>query len=446
MSNRRGPRFRSVARVLVALVLGLVVLPVAREASAQGYDRIAKARAKKMLEEIATAVEKRYYDEKYRGVDLKAHFAKAQLKLDDATSLNHAFRIIAQALLEFDDSHTYFVPPGLNVTVDYGWRMKMVANDCLVTAVRPGSDAEAKGLRPGDKLSTLEGYKPTRTDLWKLHYLFSWLSPMRAMAVEAQSPGGQPRRLEIASKLTERRRVVDVTGEDGGFDIQSLVRDADDAAAEHVFTTVGDATVWKMPSFDISRDDVDTLVRRVKSNAPLILDLRGNGGGYVAALEELTSRFFDREVKIADLKGRKPMKPMTAKKRGSASVAAKVVVLIDSNSASAAELFARVMQLEKRAVVIGDKSAGAVMQAETFSGELGVERVVLYGASIATADVLMADGTSLERNGVIPDELILPTPEDLAARRDPVLARAAAIVGASLTPEAAGQMFPIKWR
>jgi len=47
---------------------------------------------------------------------------------------------------------------------------------------------------------------------------------------------------------------------------------------------------------------------------------------------------------------------------------------------------------------------------------------------------------------VTPDELLLPTAADLAAKRDPVLARAAALVGVKLDPERAGSMFPIEWR
>jgi C-terminal processing protease CtpA/Prc len=46
----------------------------------------------------------------------------------------------------------------------------------------------------------------------------------------------------------------------------------------------------------------------------------------------------------------------------------------------------------------------------------------------------MADGKSLEGVGVLPDELLLPKPEEIAGKRDPVLARAAAMLGADFDP------------
>jgi C-terminal processing protease CtpA/Prc len=58
----------------------------------------------------------------------------------------------------------------------------------------------------------------------------------------------------------------------------------------------------------------------------------------------------------------------------------------------------------------------------------------------------MADGKSLERVGVTPDEVVLPSAEDLAAQRDPALSRAAALVGVQLTSERAGALFPVEWR
>ena len=66
--------------------------------------------------------------------------------------------------------------------------------------------------------------------------------------------------------------------------------------------------------------------------------------------------------------------------------------------------------------------------------------------SVTVADVLMPDGARLEKVGVMPDERMIPSQQDLAAGRDPVLAHAASLAGATLTPEAAGKLFPREWR
>ena len=204
--------------------------------------------------------------------------------------------------------------------------------------------------------------------------------------------------------------------------------------------------IWKMPGFDLEPHKVDEVLGKVKNHKALILDLRGNGGGYEVTLLRMVSNFFDKDIKLGDIKRRKETKALVAKTRGSEVYTGKLIVLIDSGSGSAAELFARVVQLEKRGVVIGDVSAGAVMRSKTYSYQHGNELAVPYAASITDADLIMADGKSLERVGVMPDEIKLPTAVDLATKQDPVLAYAASLAGVEITPEKAGALFPIEWR
>ena len=159
----------------------------------------------------------------------------------------------------------------------------------------------------------------------------------------------------------------------------------------------------------------------------------------------LVGNLFDHDVKVGDEKGRKATKPITAKTRGNV-FKGQVVVLVDSDSGSAAEVFARVLQLEKRGTVIGDRSAGAVMTAKHYEHQTGVGQVLYYGTSITIADMITMDGQSLEKTGVTPDEVLIPNGADLAAQRDPVLSRASAILGVEITPEKAGTFFPKEWR
>jgi carboxyl-terminal processing protease len=179
-----------------------------------------------------------------------------------------------------------------------------------------------------------------------------------------------------------------------------------------------------------------------------VIDLRGNPGGLEDNLSRLLGGFFDHEIVVGDRIQRKETKSFKVKSRGSHAFSGKLIVLVDSGSASSAEIFARVVQLEKRGTVVGDKSAGAVMEARVFSFDqgamLGTE--LPYAVEVTIADLKMTDGKSLEHNGVTPDEILLPSPEELAAGADPQLARALQLAGLPMSSAAAGQLFPVRWK
>ena len=434
----------TLATVLTA-VLCLIAPQALRSALAQPDLNFQRERGRAMLKTIKDDLKKNYYDTDFHGVDVEARFGAADAKIREAESVGQVFGIIAQALVDFNDSHTFFLPPGRVNRTEYGWQMQAFGDKVFVNAIKPGSDAEKKGLKTGDQILLVGGFEPTRRELWKLIYMFYTLRPQAGLRLVVQSPEGQQRQLDVMSNIKQGKLVTDLTGQD----IWDLMREAEaeDRLNRQRYVEAGDKLlIWKMPSFAVEEGEVDGMMGKARKREALILDLRGNPGGYVRTLEWFAGYFFDKEVKIADLKGRKEMKPQMAKPHGDRNFKGKLVVLVDSKSGSAAEIFARAVQLEKRGVVIGDRTAGAVMQSRTFDHQMGTDTVIFFGVSITNADVIMSDGKSLEGVGVTPDELLLPTAADMAAKRDPVLARAAAIVGFELPQDKAGAMFPVEWR
>jgi C-terminal processing protease CtpA/Prc len=279
-----------------------------------------------------------------------------------------------------------------------------------------------------------------------MEYNYNTLRPQPGKRVVVRTPDGQQRELALKAKVEKKPKQVNLTEL-----FNDLYEDTEDEKKLPRYFESEDVFIWKLREFGLTESKVDEMLKRARTHKAVILDLRGNGGGYEITLKRMVGYFFDHDVVIGEAKRRKENKQIKAKTRGDKAFKGQLVVLVDSNSGSAAELFARVIQLEKRGTVIGDRSAGAVMRAVFRPGLLGdmsSGNMIPYGASITDSDMIMADGKSLEHTGVTPDEVVLPTAADLAARRDPALARAAALAGASLSPEKAGTLFPIeleKW-
>lgn len=413
----------------------------------QTFGGIERDRAQSMLREIAADVKKHYYDPNYHGLDWESKVREAKQQIDQVDSTNKALSSIAGLLDLLNDSHTFFQPPQYIRRHDYGWKAQLIGDHCYVMRVHPGSDAESKGLKAGDEILALNGYRPTRKNFWKMEYVYNTLRPQPAMHLNLRDPSGKERTLDVLTKFTETKRVKDLTGAGSGGDIWELVREEENDAHRERARTVemGDELmILKFPGFFFTDSEIDSMLGKARKHKTLILDLRENGGGSVETLKYLLGEMFDKETKIGDRAGKDERKPMIAKGRGS-RFEGKLIVLVDSGSASASELFARVVQIEKRGVVLGDLSSGSVMESKRYSYKTGVDTVVFYGASITDADIIMTDGKSLENAGVIPDEVLLPTAEDIANNRDPVLAHAAELAGVKLSPEAAGKLFPYEW-
>ncbi len=424
--------------LLFALLAALLVL-----AQEQPIQKGEREDTRTMLSDIKDELKSKYYDPKFHGVDIESRYKDASERISTATSLNQAFGVIAWFMEGLHDSHTVFLPPPRPYIIEQGWRMQMIGDACYVTAVKPGSDAETKGLAPGDQILTINALVPSRTDLHKIGYLFEVLRPQPGLQLQVRDVNGKERTLGIAFHIRETRRIVDV----GRGDFWDEIRESEKNLSlnRRRSVAVGDTIVWKFPSFMVDEKAADEMISQSMKYKSMVLDLRGNSGGSVDTLLHLVRHFFDHDVKVADVQMRTKTETSIAKSRGPV-FPGKLIVLMDSQSGSASEVFARVVQLERRGVVVGDQSAGAVMEAEVFPHHLASNRVIYFAAEITRANLVMSDGKSLENVGVSPDVPLLPTAADLHNNRDPGLAHALSLLDEKVSAEEAGKLFPVQWR
>ena len=430
-------------RTLLAVVLiGLLPFPRSPIASAQNLaPEIDRRHGQRMLDSIRDDLESNYYDPAFHGIDLDARFKAASDRINHAASVGEILGIVAQVLVDLDDSHTFFVPPSRTITTDYGWTMQIIGNRCFVVSVDKDSDAALKGVKPGDEVLEAEGHKLDRQNIWKFQYLYDVLRPKPVIHVTLTTPTGERRQLELLAKTKSEKKVVDVTA----AYVRKAKKEAD--SGHDRFKAFEDQLlIWKMNEFDLTDDEVDKAMSRATKHKTLILDLRGNPGGRADIAIRVLSYLVEHDVKIADSVSRQGKLPVVVMKQSEKRFTGKLIVLVDSRSASASEVLARVVQLEKRGIVVGDQSSGAVMASHHYTYAIGTDHrtMIFFASSITVSDLIMYDGNSLEHRGVTPDEVRLPTAEDLAAGRDSVMSYAASLAGVTLDPVEAGKLFPIE--
>lgn len=412
-----------------------------------------RERALGILDAISKGIPGLYYDPKMNGLDWNAVIAGARARIAASNSLNDALTQIAVAVSALNDSHTVFEPPARPYRLDFGFKYQLIWNRCFVMRVRPGSDAEAKGLRPGGEILEINGVAPNRQNLHSIEYLDYVLDPRPEMQLEVRYTPGERQHIKVKARLAMSPDLVYRPGAGVRYDVYRrnenvMHRMRMQYASYKVGNSLllpldlGTVGILKFPWFDFNLDDFYWLSGKIRKDKALIIDLRGNSGGAVETLKYFIGMFFDHDVKLFEKVQRKKTSPEVAKSEHRLYFPGRVIVLVDSESASAAEIFARVMQLEKRGTVIGDHTSGSVMEATSFYfASSGVD----YGAEVTVANPIMADGKSIEHLGVQPDEVVLPKLADLESGRDPVLAHAAQELGVTLSPEDAGKLFPYEW-
>jgi len=312
------------------------------------------------------------------------------------------------------DDHTGYLPPdlfahevsSLSGHSTTGLGLRFAADDgqeqVFVFSVLAGSPASSS-LQPGDVVQRINGH------------------PVSDLVSSAgASAGALADALNNLPWSAGRTLQMDVfrprTSASFSISLNTRTADAPDVEGKILPGNTGYVRIWSFSvtsgaeAIDMLRGDLKQQVSRI------ILDLRGNPGGSIFSARQVASAFTHRGP-LATFQHRSDQWPLDVDSSVSL-VNLPVTVLIDGGSASASEIVASALQDAHAATIVGSTSAGDVGTAGLFQLSDG------GGLEITVAQLLRANGASLDGTGVTPDVSAPLTAAALSSGHDTTLEQA----------------------
>jgi len=332
-------------------------------------------------------------------MDEKFVSASTSNAITSADKINGAIEGMVKA---FDDPYTAFLPPVESAAFAEGIAgnfsgvgMEIGIRDDVITVIAPlaGTPAEKAGLLPGDIITQIDG---TSTD---------------GMRVD------EAVRLIRGEKGTE---VVLSIYREGNLEIKTypVIRDTIDVPTIAT-EKKGDVFIIRLFSFNaISEMKTEEAMQEFTRSGTkkLILDLRGNPGGYLQSAVAISSFFLPAgKVVVKESYSETEMEKLYRTSGHTIHEFNKrdFVVLIDGGSASASEILAGALREHEVATLIGVDSFGKGSVQELLSLPEGAS------VKITVARWLTPNGISISHSGLKPDILVARTPENRIKLEDP---------------------------
>ena len=305
--------------------------------------------------------------------------------LDDGSLVQGAIRGMVDSL---GDPHSSYMDPDeylqANLPLDgeyegIGAWVDADGEFLTIISAMPGSPAERGGLQPGDQVIGVDGEDVTGLD-------------GNLVIRRVLGPAG------TAVRLTIRRE-----GVPDPIDLE-IVRERIDLASVESEILEGDIGYIRLLSFGAqTADDLDRELADLLRQDPqgLILDLRGNGGGFLHTAVDVASQFLSEGVVLSERFGDGQETVYEVEGGGRATQIA-LVVLIDGGSASASEIVAGAIQDHDRGLLVGETSfgKGSVQNWIELNNNQGAVRVTI-------ARWYTPDGRQIHEVGLTPDVEVL---------------------------------------
>ncbi len=337
---------------------------------------------------------------------LQDKFVQTHPSTTPATAQSEVYGAIQGLVAAFGDPYTVFFPPEEskefqdNIAGNFsGVGMEIGANkDKVLTVIAPlkGTPAEKSGILAGDLILGIDGKSTEGLSTDAAVKLIR--GPKGSTVTFIMLRGEERKEIKVV------RDTIQVPTIDHGLDTKTGVY----SIALYEFTA-NSADLFDGAFAEFGKS----------GSKKLIIDLRGNPGGYLDSAVEMASHFLPAgsPVVTEDYQGNRENVVHKSAGTGGLPAGTKIVVLIDQGSASASEIFAGALQDADVATLIGQPSFG----------KGSVQELIDIGKAslkVTVARWLTPSGRSISNGGLTPDIKIERTQKDVEAKTDPQKARA----------------------
>lgn len=290
-----------------------------------------------------------------------------------------------KGMLETLDPHSNFLTPEVfrDMKIDTsgkfgGIGIEVGIKDDILTVLVPMEDSPAwkAGILPGDKIVKING-ESTRG--------FS----LSEAVVKMRGQNGSPVIMTIYRKGWNKFKNITLKRQE--IKIRSVRSEEMESGYGYI----------RLASFsETAAKEIKAAIEKLEKNGKLkglVLDLRMNPGGLLDQAVDVSSLFIDDGVVVSTV-GRDPsQKEIRYAKKGMARKDMPLVVLVNSSTASAAEIVAAALQDHHRAMILGDTTFGKG-SVQTII-DLGQD----MGLKLTIARYYTPNGVSIQEKGVVPD-------------------------------------------
>lgn len=263
-------------------------------------------------------------------------------------------------------------------------------NNIVIVSPLSGYPAEQAGLRPKDIIAAVNGQATSGMSV-------------DAVVRKVRGPAGEKVTLTI---IRGDAKPYDVSITRAQITVPSVKAEIVDGVGYMKINQFTSDTV------DLARKAAEDF--KAKGVKAVVVDLRGNPGGYLNGAVDVSSLWLDKgQTVVSERRGTTVVNTHYATGEDNILKGVKTIVLINGGSASASEITAGALRDNKVAILVGEKSfgKGSVQKVEQLYGGAEIK--------ITTAHWYTPAGKTIDKTGIKPDVEVKVSDADITAGKDP---------------------------